>query len=77
MKSITKRRLIILVAGMAIATFVSVFVTFAFFEVKAGMFIRNILITNAVFIALNMIWIRLHRNYEKFYKSGLEREEEK
>ena len=77
MKKENKKRLIIFLVGIVIATFVSVFVTLAFFDANMFVFIRNIIITNAVFIALNMVWIRLHKRYEKMYRSSLDSEEEK
>ncbi|MBI2144928.1 hypothetical protein HYU18_01255 [Candidatus Woesearchaeota archaeon] len=77
MRDLTKSRLRVFVIGILVATFVSVFITFAFFEADIGHFVRNIIITNLIFIALNLVWIRLHRNYETIYKSGFEEVEEK
>ncbi len=78
MKSETKKRLMITFTGMVLATFVSVFVTFAFFDyANPYSFIRNLVITNAVFIILNLIWIKLHKRYGDMYKSGVELEEDK
>ncbi|MBI2143692.1 hypothetical protein HYU17_00890 [Candidatus Woesearchaeota archaeon] len=77
MRPETKRRVAAFFAGIAIVSFATVIGTLAF--LKFGMFgvIRNVAITDAAFIAIYLLWIKLHKGYEAMYKSGIEFEEEK
>lgn len=69
-----KGRIISFLIGASIVTLITVMVTLAYLDKKPFSFIRNIVITNAIFVALNFIWIKLHKGYEVMYKSGLNEE---
>lgn len=78
MQKETKKKTVVFFSGLTIVTFLTVIGSFAFFS-AADLFalIRNVLITDAAFIVLYVVWIKLHKGYETMYKSGLELEEEK
>lgn len=63
--------------GLLIVSFLTMVGSLAFFAADLAVVLRNIVITDAAFMALYMLWIKLHKGYEKMYKSGLELEEEK
>lgn len=70
----TLRRILIFLGGLIIVSFLTVIGTLAFLEPKIPLLVRNIVITDVMFIILYVIWIRLHKGYETMYKSGLELE---
>lgn len=71
------RRILIFLGGLIIVSFLTVIGTLAFLEPKIPLLVRNIVITDVMFIILYVIWIRLHKGYETMYKSGLELEGKK
>lgn len=70
----TKRRLISFLIGAIVVAMVSVFGTLAFLEADLYDFVRNIVITDFFYIGLYVVWIKLHKNYETMFKSGLDEE---
>ena len=77
MQKATKRKVIVFFIGLLIVSFLTMVGSLAFFAADPAVVLRNIAITDAIFIALYTLWIKLHKGYEKMYKSGLELEEEK
>ena len=77
MQKVTKRKVIAFFIGLLIVSFLTAVGSLAFFSAELAVVLRNIAITDAIFIALYTVWIRLNRGYEQMYKSGLELEEEK
>lgn len=77
MQKVTKRNIIAFFVGLLIVSFLTAVGSLAFFSADLPVVLRNVIITDAVFIALYIVWIRLHKGYEQIYKSGLELEEEK
>ena len=74
MRKETKSKTVSFIIGAAIVSLVTTFGTLAFFEADIYEFVRNIVITDAFYIGLYVVWIRLHKNYETMYKSGLKEE---
>lgn len=78
MQKETKRKVAAFFIGLVLVSFLTAAGSLAFFSASDLLaIIRNVLITDAIFIILYVIWIRLHKGYETIYKSGLELEEEK
>ena len=77
MQKVTKRKVIAFFIGLLIVSFLTMVGSLAFFSADLAVVLRNVVITDAAFMALYMLWIKLHKGYEKMYKSGLELEEEK
>lgn len=73
----TIRRILIFLGGLVIVSFLTVIGTLAFLEPKIPLLVRNIVITDVMFIILYVVWIKLHKGYETMYKSGLELEGKK
>lgn len=71
------RRILAFFGGLIIVTFMTLIGTFAFLEPKILLFVKNVIITDVVFVILYTIWIKLHKGYETMYKSGLELEGKK
>ena len=72
-----KRKRLVLFSGLTLVSFLSVVGTLAFFKQALLGVLRNILITDVIFIVLYIIWVKVHKGYEGMYKSGLEFEEER
>lgn len=70
------RKVIIFLVGLLLVSIFTILGTVAFFEAQAGMvpFIRNVIITDIVFIVLFVVWVKVNRNYETIYKSKMEHE---
>ena len=77
MQKATKRKVIVFFIGLLIVSFLTIVGSLAFFSADLAVVLRNVVITDAAFVALYMLWIKLHKGYEKMYKSGLKLEEEK
>ncbi len=77
MRKDTIRRILVFFGGLVIVTFATIIGTLAFLEPKILLLIRNVVITDIVFIILYVVWIKLHKGYETMYKSGLELEGKK
>lgn len=77
MKKDTTRQILIFFGGLIIVTFVTIFGSLAFLEPKILLLVRNVAITDVVFVILYAVWIKLHKGYETMYKSGLELEEKR
>ena len=73
----TKKRILIFLFGLTLVSFLTIAGTLAFFEANLLLYIRNVIITDVIFVALYAVWIKLHKGYETIYKSGLELEGEK
>ena len=78
MQKETKTKIAVFFIGLLLVSFLTVAGSLAFFSaVNLLAVIRNVFITDAIFIALYVVWIRLHKGYEQIYKSRLEFEEGK
>lgn len=77
MKKETRRKAIVFFIGLLMVSFLTMVGSLAFFSADVLGILRNVVITNVIFIILYVIWIKLHKGYETIYKSGLELEEEK
>ncbi|MBI2143267.1 hypothetical protein HYU20_02910 [Candidatus Woesearchaeota archaeon] len=77
MKKETKRKAITFFVGILIVSFLTVVGSLAFFSADLAVVLRNIVITDIIFVILYTVWVKLHKGYETMYKSGLELEEEK
>lgn len=77
MQKATKRKMAVFFVGLLIVSFLTIIGSLAFFAADPAVVLRNVAITDAAFMALYMLWIRLNKGYERMYKSGLELEEEK
>lgn len=77
MQKATKQKMVVFFIGLLIVSFLTMVGSLAFLSADLAVVLRNIAITDAIFIALYMFWIKLNKGYEKMYKSGLELEEEK
>lgn len=78
MQKETKRRVAAFFIGIVLVSLLTAAGSLAFFSASNLLaIIKSVFITDAVFIALYVIWIRLHKGYEQIYKSGLELEQEK
>ncbi len=74
----TTRKIAAFFIGLLIVSLLTVVGSLAFFSAADLLaVIRTVLITDAVFIVLYVVWIKLHKGYETIYKSGLKIEEEK
>lgn len=73
----TKKRTLIFLFGLTLVSFLTVVGTLAFFEANLPLYIRNVIITDVIFVVLYAVWIKLHKGYETIYKSGLGTGEEK
>ncbi len=70
-----KKRLLSFIIGVMIVSLVTVLGTLAFFEkVKLYVFLRNIVVTDLAYIGLYVVWIKLHKNYERMYKFSMKEE---
>ena len=78
MKKETKKRLAAFFIGLLLVSLLTSVGSLAFFS-SANLLavIRNVLITDVIFIGFYVVWIKLHKGYETIYKSGLKFEEEK
>lgn len=78
MQKETKRKAVVFFIGLALVSLLTAAGSLAFFSASNMLaIIKSVFITDSVFIALYVIWIRLHKGYEQIYKSGLELEQEK
>ena len=82
MRADTQRRKIVLFFfGLLLVSIMTALGTVAFIGPHATSFVRNIAITDAMFIALFIVWAKVNKGYEAIYKSELshkhEQEEEK
>lgn len=74
----TKRKVVVFFIGLALVTLLTAAGSLAFFSASNTLaIVKSIFVTDAIFIALYVIWVRLHKGYEEIYKSGLELEGEK
>ncbi len=74
----TTRKIAAFFIGLLVVSLLTVLGSLAFFSAADLLaVIRTVLITDAVFIVLYVVWIKLHKGYETIYKSGLKIEEEK
>ena len=65
------RKVIIFFAGLLLVSIFTALGTIAFFQAQIISFIRNVIITDAVFIVLFTIWVKVNKGYETIYKSEL------
>lgn len=78
MQKETKKKVAAFFIGITLVSFLTAAGSLAFFSASDVLaIIRNVFITDAIFVALYVVWIRLHKGYETIYKSGLELEGEK
>ena len=73
----TKKRILIFLFGLLVVSFLTIIGTLAFFTSDLYDFVRNIVITDLIFIIFYTVWLKLHKGYETMYKSGLESEEKR
>ncbi|MBI2581424.1 hypothetical protein HYV85_06520 [Candidatus Woesearchaeota archaeon] len=73
----TKKRILIFLFGLTLVSFLTIIGTLAFFEADLYDFVRNIVITDMVFVILYVVWIKLHKGYETIYRSGFTLEDKK
>lgn len=60
--------------GETIVTAVTILVTLAFIGSDLWTTIRNVIIFDAIFLLIYILWLKLFGNYEKIYKAGLQDE---
>ena len=81
MRGDAKRKILLFFFGLFLVSILTALGTIAFIGPHATSFVRNIVITDAIFIALFTVWAKVNKDYEASYKSELshthEREEEK
>ncbi|MBI2176709.1 hypothetical protein HYU40_05205 [Candidatus Woesearchaeota archaeon] len=78
MQKETKKKVAVFFIGLALVSILTAAGSLAFFSASDMLaIIKNVFITDAIFIALYVAWVRLHKGYETIYKSGLELEQEK
>ena len=65
------RKVIIFFVGLLLVSIVTALGTIAFFQAQIISFIRNVIITDAVFVVLFTIWVKVNKGYEAIYKSEL------
>ena len=65
------RKLVIFFVGLLFVSILTVLGTIAFFQAQIISFIRNVIITDAVFAVLFTIWVKVNKGYETIYKSEL------
>ena len=77
----TRRKILLFFFGLLLVSIFTALGTLAFFGPQIISFVRNIIITDAIFIALFIVWAKVNKGYEAIYKSELshkhELEEEK
>ena len=69
-----KSRLLPIVYGEIIIMISTVLVAYAFFDSSTATIIKAIAIVGALFLVVYVLWIKMHKSYEKMYKSGLKEE---
>ena len=74
----TKKKIAVFFIGLLLVSFITVVGSIAFFSAD-NLFVvaRNVLITDFMFGVLYVLWIKLHKDYEQIYKSGIKLHEEK
>jgi hypothetical protein len=69
-----RRRAIQIFIGEGIITMLTIMGTLAFLESGIPHIIRNVIITDILFLIAFFIWVKLFSNYEQMYKQGLKEE---
>jgi hypothetical protein len=69
-----RRRAIQIFIGEGIITVLTIMGTLAFLESGVPHIIRNVIITDILFLIAFFIWVKLFSNYEQMYKQGLKEE---
>ena len=81
MRADTQRKIVLFFVGLLLVSILTALGTIAFIGPHATSFVRNIVITDTIFVALFTVWAKVNKDYEASYKSELshkhEQEEEK
>ena len=76
MQKATRQKMVVFFVGLLTVSFLTMAGSLAFFSAEdLGVVLRNVVITDVIFMTLYMFWIKLHKGYEKTYKSAFELEE--
>ena len=65
------RKAVIFVVGLLLVSVFTIIGTIAF-GVEKPAFVRNVIITDILFAVLFVVWVKVNKNYETIYKSGIE-----
>ena len=76
MRADVKRKIVLFFFGLFLVSILTALGTIAFIGPHATSFVRNIVITDVIFIALFTVWAKVNKNYEASYKSELSHEHE-
>ena len=74
MRAATRRKILLFLFGLLLVSILTALGTIAFMGAQIIPFIRNVIITDGIFIALFVIWARVNKGYETIYKSELAHE---
>lgn len=77
MKAVTRRKILLFFFGLVAVSILTMVGTVAFMGSHVQSFVRNIAITDIVFVALFVIWAKVNKGYEDSYKSELSHEHER
>ncbi|HLD97221.1 MAG TPA: hypothetical protein VI934_02660 [Candidatus Nanoarchaeia archaeon] len=70
------RKAAIFLVGLLLVSIFTIIGTVAFFGVEKTSFVRNVIITDILFAVMFVVWVKVNKNYETIYKSGIKHDVE-
>ena len=67
----TRRKILLFFFGLLVVSILTALGTIAFIGAHVITFLRNIIITDGIFVVLFIIWAKVNKGYETIYKSEL------
>ena len=71
------RKTLLFFFGLLVVSILTIIGTVAFMGPHASSFVRNVAITDIVFVALFITWAKVNKGYEDIYKSELSHKHER